>query len=97
MSADWSESAEKLSDPHLEFTRLLVGGQPAFHGFLFSLVYDRHATDGLLQELALEWRRDHNSPSSKRRLITPDPGTGERINRPEHPRTCGTSPTHRMH
>ena len=36
----------------LEFTRLCVASQAAFHGFLLTLVHDRHATDDLVQELA---------------------------------------------
>ena len=38
---------------HLEFTRLFVANQAAFHGFLFSLVHDRHAADDLVQDLAV--------------------------------------------
>lgn len=52
MSNCGTETAETRPDPHLEFTRQLVAAQSAFHGFLFSLVHDRHATDDLLQELA---------------------------------------------
>jgi RNA polymerase sigma-70 factor (ECF subfamily) len=36
----------------LEFTRLFVANQAAFHGFLLTLVHDRHAADDLVQELA---------------------------------------------
>jgi len=52
MSAHWTAPPERQPDSQLEFTRQLVAAQPAFHGFLFSLVHDRHATDDLLQELA---------------------------------------------
>jgi len=39
-------------DSQLEFTRLFVGTQAAFHGYLFSLVHDHHAADDLVQDLA---------------------------------------------
>ncbi|MCX6878484.1 MAG: sigma-70 family RNA polymerase sigma factor [Verrucomicrobia bacterium] len=42
----------------LEFTRLFVASQAAFHGFLLTLVHDRHAADDLVQELACRlWLR----------------------------------------
>jgi len=40
------------SPSQLEFTRLFVGSQAAFQGFLLTLVHDRHAADDLVQELA---------------------------------------------
>lgn len=53
-------------DP-LEFTRLFVASQAAFHGFVFTMVHDRHAADDLVQDLASRlWRKfgeyDHEKP-----------------------------------
>lgn len=48
-------------DTHLAFTRLFVASQPAFQGFLYSLVHDHHAADDLLQELASRlWLKFHD-------------------------------------
>lgn len=40
------------SSGQLEFTRLFIAHQAAFHGFLLTLVHDRHTADDLVQDLA---------------------------------------------
>ena len=53
MSATEPNTRQRGDNPsQLEFTRLFVSSQAAFHGFLLTLVHDRHAADDLVQELA---------------------------------------------
>ena len=53
MPASQSSTRQGGDNPsQLEFTRLFVGSQPAFYGFLLTLVNDRHAADDLVQDLA---------------------------------------------
>lgn len=89
-------TAEYHADPQLEFTRRIGAAQPAFHGFPLSQAPNRHSADDLMQESACRLGLKFPEYARTKPFVAPEPGMRERIKSPEHPRTCGTSPTHRM-